>query len=317
MKKTFIYSSIVLLLAAVACNKTDSTVSDEPIRFAFGTGATRALVENLTDLQKETLQVYDVMGATPYYIDETVTFGDGTWNFASGRTYTWRTGTHKFFAYTDGAGTFDDNKLMVSKTLTTANENQVDVLYSDIVSKTKQDGVSITEAVTIPMNHLFAAAGIMVKNATSGYVTVNSVSVPVIKNQGSATVDFSAATTAVTYGETSASGSFATGTLADEQLASNGLADVFAQATADKNTYWLVWPQTIPAEELTVTIEYTVGTGDAAKKYTSEVKLPAEATEWKAGFKYLYTISINPHDIRLDFTVTPWVSNEGTNLIVE
>ena len=52
MKKTFIYSSIVLLLAAVACNKTDSTVSDEPIRFAFGTGATRALVENLTDLQK-------------------------------------------------------------------------------------------------------------------------------------------------------------------------------------------------------------------------------------------------------------------------
>ena len=51
MKKTFIYSSIVLLLAAaVACNKTDSPVSEEPIRFAFATdAATRALNTNATE----------------------------------------------------------------------------------------------------------------------------------------------------------------------------------------------------------------------------------------------------------------------------
>ncbi|MBR7008736.1 MAG: hypothetical protein IKH90_08935, partial [Ruminococcus sp.] len=38
-----------------------------------------------------------------------------------------------------------------------------DILYSDIVTKTQADA---GQAVTIPMSHLFAAAGIMVKNYT-------------------------------------------------------------------------------------------------------------------------------------------------------
>lgn len=312
MKKTFIYSSIVLLLAAVACNKTASTVSEAPIRFAFATDATRSLVENLTDLQKQTLQVYDEMTAGTYYINDKVTYSDGTWNFVSGNAYTWRTGNHKFFAYTDGAGTFASNVLTVEKTMTTADANQVDLLYSDIVKKTEADAGA---AVTIPMNHIFSAVSIMVKNGTTETVTVNKVTVPAIKNNGSATIDFSGDATTVTYGTlTAASTAFAPG-VTNVELATNKLTDAFATGAATEATsvYWLVWPQTVAKEALTVGIEYTKD----GSKYTSELKLPAAEIEWKAGYKYLYTLVINPHDIRLEFTVTEWVENEEENIIVE
>lgn len=312
MKKTFIYSSIVLLLAAVACNKTDSTVSEAPIRFAFATdAATRALVENQTDLQKQKIQVYDDMSGS-YYINDKAVYDSGTWGFESGRAYTWRTGSHKFFAYTDGAGTFADNKLTVEKTLTTAEADQVDLLYSDIIKKTEADAGA---AVTIPMNHLFSAVSVMIKNGTDKTVTVNKVTVPAIKNQGSATIDFSGDATAVTPGTVAAgSSAFAPG-VTNVELATNKLTDAFATAEATDATavYWLIWPQTVAKEALTVGIEYTK---DGAQ-YTSELKLPAAETEWKAGFKYLYTLVINPHDIRLEFHVTPWVNNEGQNIIVE
>lgn len=310
MKKTFIYSAIVLLLAVVACNKIDSTVSEEPIRFAFATEATRSLVESNTDLQAQTIKVYDDKGAASYYIDDAVTYGAGTWNFTSGRAYTWRTGSHKFFAFTDGAGSFDDKKLTIEKTLTTADADQVDLLYSDIVPKAESDAGT---TVTIPMNHLFAAVGIMVKNATSGEVTVKSVSKPAIANNGSATVDFSGSEVSVSYGTVTASGDYSSTAISNLTLAASGLADIIAQTAAIANAYWLAWPQEVSAEGLTVAIEYTIG----SKTYSQEVKLPAAAATWTAGYKYLYTISINPHDIVLDFTVTDWVTNAETTIIVE
>ncbi len=316
MKKTIIYSSLVLLLAAaVACNKTDSTVSEEPIRFAFATdAATRALNTNATEvLRAQTLQVYDDMGADTYYINDKVTY-DSKWNFVSGRAYTWRTGDHKFYAYTDGAGDFADNVLTVSKTLTATDADQVDILYSDIVKKTKGEA-SITEAVNIPMNHLFSAVSIMVKNGTDKTVTVDKVTVPAILNQGSATIDFSGDATVVTPGTVAAgSSAFAPG-VTNVELAANKLTDAFATAEATDATsaYWLVWPQTIAAEALTVAIEYTK---DGAS-YASELKLPAAETKWMAGYKYLYTLVINPHDIRLTFTVKKWSDPEEHNIIVE
>ena len=67
MKKTLIYSAFILLLASVACNKTDSAVSEEPIRFAFATdAATRSLVESDAMLRStQAIKVYDDMGSTP------------------------------------------------------------------------------------------------------------------------------------------------------------------------------------------------------------------------------------------------------------
>lgn len=318
MKKTLIYSAFILLLASVACNKTDSAVSEEPIRFAFATdAATRSLVESDAMLRStQAIKVYDDMGSTPYYIDDSAIY-TSLWTFESGRTYTWRTGDHKFFAYTnaDAFGTLSSaQKVSVSKTLT-ADPAEVDLLYSDIVTKTKAADTKITEAVTIPMNHLFAAVSVMVKNGTSNAVTVKSITAPEFKNSGSATIDFSGTSPVVTLGTVSASTStpYVTGTISNLDLAANKMADVLTGETADDYVYGLIWPQSIAANAYTVDIEYTMG----GKTFTSSVSLPAEATTWVAGYKYSYTLTINPNVIELTFTVKAWVEETEKNLIVE
>lgn len=316
MKKTLIYSAFILLLASVACNKTDSAVSEEPIRFAFATdAATRSLVESDAMLRStQAIKVYDDMGSTPYYIDDSAIY-TSLWTFESGRTYTWRTGDHKFFAYTNANafGTLSSaQKVSVSKTLT-ADPAEVDLLYSDIVTKTKAADTKITEAVEIPMNHLFAAVSVMVKNGTSNAVTVKSITAPEFKNSGSATIDFSGTNSSVSYGTISKSGSYATGTISNLDIAAGKMADVLTAETADDYVYGLIWPQSIAANAYTVDIEYTMG----GKTFTSSVSLPAAATTWVAGYKYAYTLTINPNAIELTFTVKAWVEETEKNLIVE
>lgn len=316
MKKSLIYSAFILLLASAACNKNDSAVSEDPIRFAFATDATRALVESDDALRRtQSIKVYDYTGTTPYYIDDSAIYG-AIWSFESGRTYTWRTGSHKFFAYTNADAFSAPNashEVSVSKVLT-ADPAEVDLLYSDIVSKTKAAEAHITEAVVIPMNHLFAAVSVMVKNETTAAVTVNSITKPAFKNSGSATINFGGATTDIRYGTISVSGDFATGTISNLELAAGAMADVLTAQPADDLVYALIWPQAIAAEEAyKIDVEYVKD----GKTFTSSVSLPAADVSWEAGYKYSYTLIINPNEIKLDFTVTDWVENEGTNLIVE
>ena len=135
MKKALIYSAMVLLAGAMACNKTDLVLSgDGHIRFAPTGVETRALVTN-DNIQAETFQVFDFIGTTKY-IDETISYNTttSTWDYASGVDYLWKAGTHKFFGFTQNAGTLSANVLTVSKTLTTAEADQADLLYSEVFS---------------------------------------------------------------------------------------------------------------------------------------------------------------------------------------
>lgn len=309
MKKVFTYSAIVLLLASTACNKTDSITSGEnAIRFAAASVDTRALIEDAAALQAQTFQVYDLLDGASY-INDVVSYADGAWNYASGATYTWKTGTHKFFGHTEGAGTLADNKLEVTKVLTTADADQTDLLYSAIYSTTAEawkadETHEIDTPVALHFKHLFTAVSFMIKNCTDSEVTLNSVSGPALPNSATATVDFSGDETAVTYGTPSVSGSFVTATaLSDVSVAAQGLVDVLTQASATEKTYFMVWPQTLPEGEdaVTVTVSYTMN-GTA---YTGKVvKLPADT--WEAGQKYDYVLEILPTDVRLTFKVQPW-----------
>lgn len=324
MKKLFTYSAIVLLLAAAtACDKTESVISgNDQIRLALTSVETRALVESAADLQSnQTIKVFDILDGTSYFdADETVKYENSAWNFQKGIGYTWKTGTHKFFAYTDGAGSFADNVLTVSKTLTTADADQVDIVYSEIVSKTAEQAKADNYApVPLNMEHLFSAVAITVRNFSGNEVTLNSVSKPAIPNSGSATVDFTGDAVAVTYGDVTASGDFSTATaLSNVTLAAaveaqkatetteaveakdGGRADVIAQAAAEKDGYWVVWPQTLEAGAIKVTVKYTM----TGKEYEKEISLPAAT--WEKGNKYTYTLAIYPTDVRLVFKVQPW-----------
>lgn len=316
MKKAFTYSALVLLLAATACNKTESvSLGESGIRFAPASVETRALIEDAAGLQAQTFQVYDFMGETEY-INNTIVYNetDG-WTYGTPATYKWADGTHKFFGYTQGAGTFASNALSVSKTLTTAEADQVDLLYSDVFTTTAANWKSTKTAqdkVMLDFHHLLSAVTFIVTNTTTNQVVLNSVDVK-IPNAGSATVDYSGTEPAVTYGKVTTSGDFITATpLSDLTVAQDQLVDVLTQAVVTDTLYQVVWPQTFEeGSELTVAVEYTMtipaaeeGADPISSTFTSNVKIPA--TTWKAGNKYAYVLKITPSDIQLIFKVMPW-----------
>ncbi len=316
MKKAFTYSAIVLLTAAAACNKTESVSLDEGnITFAPASVETRALIEDAAGLQSQTFQVYDFMGETEY-INNTIVYNetDG-WTYGTPATYKWADGSHKFFGYTQGAGTFASNALNVSKTLTTAEADQVDLLYSDVFTTTAANWKSTKTAqdkVMLDFHHLLSAVSFQVTNTTSNEVVLNSVDVK-IPNQGSASVDYSATDPAVTYGDVTTSGNFITATpLADLAIAQDQFVDVLTQAVATETNYQMVWPQTFEeGSELTVNVKYTMtipaeeeGAAPISSTFEADVKIPA--TTWEAGKKYAYVLKITPSDIQLVFQVMPW-----------
>ncbi len=195
----------------------------------------------------------------------------------------------------------------MSKTLTTATDDQVDLLYSLVsVTKTAEEAKADSYApVPLTMDHLFAAVTINVKNCTDKDITITDISKIAIPNAGSATVDFSLPDTAkVTYGTVSVSGDFVTADALEEgnlTLAAQNYYDVLTMATATEKAYQLVWPQTIAANALSLTVGYKDNDGEP---HSTLVSLPAG--EWKAGHKYDYTLQVLPSGIKLTFIVVDW-----------
>ena len=316
MKKVFTYSAIVLLLAATACNKTESvSLGENGIRFAPASVETRALIEDEAGLQTQKFQVYDLLDGASY-INEVISYADGAWNYEPENTYSWKAGSHKFFGYTQNAGTLTDNVLSVSKTLTTAEANQVDLLYSEIYSTTadawKADAThDVNTPVALHMKHLFSAVSITLKNYTDFEASVTKVTAPAIPNAGSASVSYAGDAVAVSYGTVGISGSFVTATPISTAtaLASGKTIDVLSMAVADAKGYQMVWPQTLAEDAVTITISYTLN----GVAYTDKtVTLPADT--WEAGKKYDYELQILPSDIHLIFTVQDWDSGEAGSI---
>ena len=319
MKKALIYSAMVLLAGAMACSKNDHVLSGEGrILFAPADAGTRtrALVTN-DNITGEKFQVFDFMGTTKY-IDETISYNTTTkaWDYASGVDYLWKAGTHKLFGFTAGAGELGaDQKVTFTKTLSTAPADQVDLLYSEIVTQDatawrKIAGNKPDTPVALNFKHSLAAVSITLKNCTDYEASVTKVTAPAIPNAGSATVDFSGTAPAVTYGAVSTSGSFvaATPISTATTLASQKSIDVLKMAAADAKGYQMVWPQTLPDGEnaVTVTVSYTLN----GTTYTDKtVTLPADT--WEAGKKYDYELQILPSDIHLKFVVQPWDSGKA------
>ena len=290
MKKAFTYSALVLLLAATACDKTESvSLGEGDIRFA----------------------------RTTKYIDETISYNTttSTWDYASGVDYLWKAGTHKFYGFTQNAGTLSENVLTVSKTLTTAEADQADLLYSEVFSTTAADwkadaAHNVDTPVALHMKHLFSAVSITLKNCTDYEASVTKVTAPAIPNVGSATVSYAGDKVDVEYTAPTVSGNFVSATPISSATAldSQKSIDVLKMAVSDAKGYQMVWPQTLPDGEnaVTVTVSYTLN----GTTYTDKtVTLPADT--WVAGQKYDYELQILPSDIRLVFVVQPWDAGEA------
>ena len=327
MRKLVYILNIALAFGFVACDRTgvDDPQGEEGgvISLVPQTVETRALINNVTDLRHYTLKVWDIWtGQTDPYIDNTLVYSSGSWQYGTtpASPYLWKSGTHKFYGYIDGTGTYDPSAktLSVSKSLT-ASANEKDVLYSEVFSSTAADWMATkTPETPVPLHfkHLLSSIGIVVKNCTEGSVTLNSVST-VIPNKGSATVDFSGNQSEVEYGSVTADettpfipSDFPALPVA---LPSQGFVDVLAKkvfttGTADIDTsYFVIWPQTI--DTLKIKVKYTITDGTDVVVYDKTVKVPN--IEWVAGNKYTYTLNISATDILLTFVVQPWDSGEA------
>ena len=325
MRKNIQYTAMILsLVLAASCNKVEGPVSgDDVIRFAPRSVETKALINDATGLQTQSFQVYDYMG-TIEYINNTISY-DATsgWSYGTEATYKWQDGTHKFFGYTSGTGSFADNKLSVAKTLTAADADQVDLLYSEIFSTTFANWKATktsNDPVALNFKHLLSAVSFVVTNATTNPVVLHSVDVK-IPNKGSATVDFSGDAPVVTYGSVSVDGDFITAdAISDLSITQNQLIDVLTQAVTTETLYQMVWPQEFAeGSELTVSVSYTMTVpvdGDDTETedlvFTKDVKIPAIA--WEAGNKYDYVLKIYPADVRLIFNVMPWDEGEAGSI---
>ena len=307
MKKSLVYSAIVLLLAAMACNKTDSTVSEgeSHILFAPAAEATRALVyqDNLTS---EQFRVYDFKDDVKY-IDDQIKYEEG-WVYVSGDDYLWKAGTHKLFGYTTALGALPENKkLSYTKELTTALANQADLLYSGIVTTTADTwkhttGNTKTTPVKLSMKHLFAAVEMAVKNGKGATIQINSVTVPSIPNSATATIDYSGTDVAVSIPTAPTAGTnpfVSAAAIGNVDLTDTAQLDILTQAVQAPAPY-VVWPQTIPA--MTIAVQYTQN----GSTYNTTATIPS--ITWEAGKLYTYTLLIaNVDDILLNFTVQDWV----------
>ena len=317
MKKTFIYSIIILLAACLAsCEKNEGPVgaAEGTITFAPSAVKTRALIEDEAALQAQTFQVYDYLDGAKY-IENTVSYASGAWTYGDEQTYLWKNGTHKFFGFTQNAGTLSANVLTVSKTLTTAEADQADLLYSEVFSTTaaawKADAAhTVDTPVALHMKHLFSAVSITLKNCTDYEASVTKVTAPAIPNVGSATVSYASNAADVTYTTptVSTSSSFVSATPISSATAldSQKSIDVLKMAVSDVKGYQMVWPQALAKDAVTVTVSYTLNGATFADK---TVTLPADT--WEAGKKYDYELQILPSDIRLVFVVQPWDSGEA------
>ena len=319
MNKLLYIIGIAFTLVFVACDKAGETIDENNgavITFAPETIRTRALINNVTDLHSHTLRVFDFWdGQTSGpYINNTLLYSqsNSTWQYGSTDTYYWKDGTHKFFGFMDKLGTLgSDNKVSVTKTLTTSAEDQLDLLYSEVFSTTAADWKAnpehnATTPVPLAFKHLLSSVAIVVKNCTDSDITLNSVGIS-IPNNGSASVNYGGNAVAVTYGDVSASSTpFISATaLSDLSIASQDSVDVFAQAkmAAEDYSYYVIWPQEIN-EESPVSVDVSYTPDGAEEALVKTVSLPA--TTWEPGNKYLYVLRILPTGVVLTFKVLPW-----------
>lgn len=358
MRKSYINGLVVIIFSAVlaaSCERVETPmeegVTDELIRVeAQGSDMqTRGLL-NSADLKKAgtKVKVYDYLtGFTGtikdadgnaiapddaggvMYIDDAVTYGaDGNWKFSN---YDWRwtrSGTHHFFGWL----THDANsnpaltspfearfysstrKLTVNEFTFTSATPQFDFSYSDIVTKTTP------ETVYIPLNHLFTALKVQVKNLIPEAINDVSVTFGDIINGRSATVDFSA--TPATACTTKVKATYTVGAMATFSLADARTSFLAAPATpvavyTDNDGYRLLWPQdnlgkvttateTEPEKPAsTATVSFRIGSDTYVNTLTGSLENIFPDNKMEAGKKYVLTIIINYTDIRFRVLVDP------------
>lgn len=320
MNKIFLHTILSLLgLLLYSCTQDDfdSEFKDVEgaIPFHVGELATRGFVDNLATEGTE-LCIYgyhdsNVLAADKTYplAGKSLTCLDGFWTVVDNGTpvtYYWEgEGEYRFFGWLkkDGTGlsaptsnwtsTYDSSTKKLTLTATLNKDyNQFDFLYSGVDYRNMTPTQIDRSTVEMNMSHLFAAFSVGFINNSAFPVTIQSISLNGLRQQGSATIDFSQNSTAVAY-SLSAAATFVTRSANDVITGNTTVSNVFNPAAAQP--YYMVWPQTINAASLTIT--YAI---DGNAPATKTLLLAQE--DWEAGKKYDYNIKLDAYGITIEAT---------------
>lgn len=308
MKRLIQYTAIVIALSlAASCDPIgDGTSESGLISFEPQAVKTKALVtpDNVTG---EIFDVWDFMGTT-VHIQDSIQYNGSKWAYKSSTTasYPWKSGAHKFFGYTRrNAGSFDQSTMIwsISERTITAGKNQTDLLYSSIKDTTATGWKNVhqkDDPVLLQFHHLLSAIRITLVNASGAQVTVTNASVT-LPNTGSASVSFAGTTATPSYATSiTTTGNF--GSFTTQTMAAGDSLDVPTGAVlSDKATAYVIWPQTIDDDDVTISFDLAYGTNAAT---TKPVSIPAGT--WAAGEINNYRLVIYPDKITLIFEVQPW-----------
>ena len=288
--------------------------SGEGIFFSPSVSSTKAMLD-AEDLNQAgtTVKVYDYLtgytgeiggvsvtpGQTVKYFDAeiacNVSTSPATWPYVGGKEYTWtKNGTHKFIGWLTVDGTssgltaealfganqpaFNESTRILSiptTTMTTTTIPQFDFCYSGVVS---QDAATHTTgaAVSLPMNHLFSALQITMKNTSGNKVLLKSVVIRGLKNRRSATIDFTAAIPSPDYANVSAVDM--TVFSSNEENGTEYASDRNAEHTL--MSYILMWPQSwgdLSGSQIVVKYRIKDSNNTISSEVTSTININSQA----------------------------------------
>ncbi len=318
---------------------------------ALGSDISTKGLLNKADLNQAgtTVKVYDYLtgftgwingeeydGDDVMYINDSVEYQGGDWNFSQ---YDWRwtrTGTHHFYGWLthDGNGSgmdipsgwasfYEASKTLSVNTITLDTSSpQFDFSYSDVVAVTE---VPADGTIELPLKHLFSALSITMENLSDDVIHLRYVSISGFYNRRSANITFpidESATESVTTITGAAGADFLAKTY-PETLNKYDKIDLYTgQAPTGKN-FILMWPQ--KPTDLTgaaITVTYTADgvyeeDGTTLKELQKTLYLggPNASTNYLrdgllAGKKYAMNLQFVGKVILLTINVLPWDYNE-------
>ena len=342
-KERTLHTTITLLLCGLllyACTSDDLVhdVTEIKNEILFQTEeVTRALVDNLAgEGTKVCIYGYHdnnilASGQTYPLAGKSLTYMNGGWavvdNDTDNRpvTYYWEGGgTYKFFGWlkrdatglgapsNDWTAIYDDtNKSLTVNATLGSDYNQFDFLYSGIDYRVMTDAQMDRRTVEMNMNHLFSTFAIGFINKSNLSVTINSVVLYGICDNGSAVIDFSpnSANNIVSYGLPSirdVETPYVNNSTGYDVAANDTIANVFDRNAAQQ--YYLVWPQNITGAYLT--LNYSIeGEDDPTLK---TIQLPDD--QWEAGKKNTYNILFESFGITIE--TTSWEKPKINDVII-
>lgn len=321
MKRILVPLSL-LLVAAVACNKSETIVEEPLVEIGFKSMATKAAADDIvagTVLPSKDWKIFvtasakyaDASVATqalftnvPFVTDETATplTAGAVFKANPAQYYPLGSRTVDFIAYAAKeidkpvAPTFAASPLGASDMMTFSGwdtyTRQQDLLYANLNGCTTQPG-----AQALTFKHAQAQIVIQAaKGATSGVIKITKVELLGLQTTGNFVVDNTKQTLEVSWNDLD--------TGADKQITNLATSVELTPAMAQVGDALLV-PQQAAKN---IKIYYKIGTDDREWDYTYNNTRSA----WMMGNKYIYQFTMTANEITFTETVTDWLGTTIT-----